>query len=659
MYLDEIFAKVDALNEEVFDADSEGIKDLKDFEERDAKSDDVEIIDDEAETEKDLKKSYVGKVILDCCVCHSKIYRDKDKITVNEDMTLADEGVECPYCYQTDGYKIVGVVADFKPEEEKEVKTETEVEVKEEKLTEDAHEKEFLSRLARGNMFEFPSGDYKYVSYRDGVVFAGDIIGDRISREVEVEYDGDFDKALNDVYDKFVELHPEFMEEKLAEDKKPLKENAKDDKVMDVIGKHFNYGGDFDFYEIIKDVIDRIDNFDDENEIDEAIDDTLIYNDDIMKVYLHYNDAPELPIETIDALRDDVSAIVNELKGEELEEKCENKKEEALGNDVARYQKWVDYDMKRYGKVSEETERLLNKAGFSLVKDQYGEYEVIAKEPIHEDANKNTKTRNDNEKTWEVEEGQYLTMDEMVDNVTRSFARSVMNDEEFDEFCKKQDAKIKEHDEKQKNYGRTHYFPGCYEGHNAKPVKEGLEKVEVKTEDGDKITVKTEEEKVVVEAEKETVKPLSDEEKQEIAIDVAKENEEDVVDIDIDDFDEETFDKLTESYLKRVYNNIKGYKTEACKSKGNVITLEGKITFKSGNEKPTQFMFESVDVNGKGKVRMLGQNCQITPNKKAFTMVGDMKEKKFIAESLNYNYRVPAKKGTQRMYGTVKAGKRG
>ena len=571
MYLDEIFAKVDALNEEVFDADSEGIKDLKDFEERDAKSDEVEIIDDEAETEKDLKKSYVGKVILDCCVCHSKIYRDKDKITVNEDMTLADEGVECPYCYQTDGYKIVGVVADFKPEEEKEVKTETELEVKEEKLTEDKHEKEFISRLARSNIFEFPSGDYKYVGYRDGVVFAGDIIGDRISREVEVEYDGDFDKALNDVYDKLVELHPEFMKEKLAEDKKPLKENAKDDKVMDVIGKHFNYGGDFDFYEIIKDVIDRIDNFDDENEIDEAIDDALIYNDDIMKVYLHYNDAPELPIETIDALRDDVSAIVNELKGEELEEKCENKKEEALGNDVARYQKWVDYDMKRYGKVSEETERLLNKAGFSLVKDQYGEYEVIAKEPIHE----------------------------------------------------------------------------------------GLEKVEVKTEDGDKITVKTEEEKVVVEAEKETVKPLSDEDKQEIAIDVAKENEEDVVDIDIDDFDEETFDKLTESYLKRVYNNIKGYKTEACKSKGNVITLEGKITFKSGNEKPTQFMFESVDVNGKGKVRMLGQNCQITPNKKAFTMVGDMKEKKFIAESLNYNYRVPAKKGTQRMYGTVKAGKRG
>ena len=490
MYLDEIFAKVDALNEEVFDADSEGIKDLKDFEERDAKSDEVEIIDDEAETEKDLKKSYVGKVILDCCVCHSKIYRDRDKITVNEDMTVADEGVECPYCYQTDGYKIVGVVADFKPEEEKEVKTETEVEVKEEKLT---------------------------------------------------------------------------------EDKKPIKENARDDKVMDVIGKHFNYGGDFDFYDVIKDVIDRIGNLNDEDEVQSAIDDALIYNDDIMKVYMHYHDVHELPVETMDAFANDIYAIVDDLKGEELEEKCENKKEEALGNDVARYQKWVDYDMKRYGKVSEETERLLNKAGFSLVKDQYGEYEVIAKEPIHE----------------------------------------------------------------------------------------GLEKVEVKTEDGDKITVKTEEEKVVVEAEKETVKPLTDEDKQEIAIDVAKENEEDVVDIDIDDFDEETFDKLTESYLKRVYNNIKSYKTEACKSKGNTITLEGKITFKSGNEKPTQFMFESVDVSGKGKIRMLGQNCQITPNKKAFTMVGDMKEKKFIAESLNYNYRVPAKKGTQRMYGTVKAGKRG
>lgn len=62
-------------------------------------------------------------------------------------------------------------------------------------------------------------------------------------------------------------------------------------------------------------------------------------------------------------------------------------KEESVGEDVARYQKWVDYDMKRYGEVSEKTKDSIEKAGLSLVKDQYGEYEVIADEKIHESCN--------------------------------------------------------------------------------------------------------------------------------------------------------------------------------------------------------------------------------------------------------------------------------
>ena len=43
--------------------------------------------------------------------------------------------------------------------------------------------------------------------------------------------------------------------------------------------------------------------------------------------------------------------------------------------------------MKRYGEVSEKTKDSLEKAGLSLVKDQYGEYEVIADEKIHESCN--------------------------------------------------------------------------------------------------------------------------------------------------------------------------------------------------------------------------------------------------------------------------------
>ena len=37
---------------------------------------------------------------------------------------------------------------------------------------------------------------------------------------------------------------------------------------------------------------------------------------------------------------------------------------------------WVDYDMKHYGKVSETTQKIIDKEGLQLIKDQYGDYEV-------------------------------------------------------------------------------------------------------------------------------------------------------------------------------------------------------------------------------------------------------------------------------------------
>lgn len=64
-------------------------------------------------------------------------------------------------------------------------------------------------------------------------------------------------------------------------------------------------------------------------------------------------------------------------KGESLEEN--------IGLDIAEYQKWVDYDMKKYGKISDDTNEKIKKAGLKVVKDKYDDYEVIADEPIRED----------------------------------------------------------------------------------------------------------------------------------------------------------------------------------------------------------------------------------------------------------------------------------
>ena len=57
---------------------------------------------------------------------------------------------------------------------------------------------------------------------------------------------------------------------------------------------------------------------------------------------------------------------------------------ESVGQDVSEYQKWVDYDMEKYHKISEKTMDEIKKAGLSVVKDQYGQYEVIADRPVEE-----------------------------------------------------------------------------------------------------------------------------------------------------------------------------------------------------------------------------------------------------------------------------------
>lgn len=51
---------------------------------------------------------------------------------------------------------------------------------------------------------------------------------------------------------------------------------------------------------------------------------------------------------------------------------------ENLGQDIDKFQKWVDYDMKKYGKISDTTNDMITQAGLKIVKDKYGDYEVIA-----------------------------------------------------------------------------------------------------------------------------------------------------------------------------------------------------------------------------------------------------------------------------------------
>ena len=388
-YLTEAFKELSVLKEDTFDLDSDGIKELKDFEDNDDIDTTVDIIDAKADDEEELSDSYVGKVILDCCVCHSKIYEDKEDIHIDEEEGLANVGEECPFCYAVDGFKIIGQVTEFNPEAKEEIKA------------------------------EIKSDD------------------------------------------------------------------------------------------------------DDEKDDDEKDDDEIEKNDEEIKVKVT-NEAV--------SKRDDIDA------------EADDRKERAR--------------------------------------------KILAKMLDRADADRDYRRKKG-----------ITRKDESLEQISIDTGEQIIDVEAHDkddcEECKKD----------------------------------------------------------------EVIEPVNIEAKNEIEAHSDNEDEEDVIDVDFDDVDEKEFDIMGESYLKRAYNNVNGFKTVCVKTNKNHMMIEGVITFASGNKKKTSFMFESKDCDKNGKVRFIGENKEICKGRKAYTLVGNVKDKKLIPESFNYNYKVKDTENgmSKRIYGTVRA----
>lgn len=195
-------------------------------------------------------------------------------------------------------------------------------------------------------------------------------------------------------------------------------------------------------------------------------------------------------------------------------------------------------------------------------------------------------------------------------------------------------------------------------------VDESLEKVDIETEDqkvsmssdaDGKVTVTTEPKEVGVKTD-EVIAPVKDETKDEIISNEKETSDEEDIDVDIDEFDEEDFDTLGEGYLKKVYNNVDSFKTTSGRLSENKMIFEGVISFNSGKKAKTSFIFEACDATKDGRVKFNGKNPQISKNNKAFTLKGHVKDKKFLSESLNYNYmgKDATTNKSHRVYGTIR-----
>lgn len=126
------------LNEDVFEITDAGIEQANDFVKETEVDEFEDIIDPLAQSEEELKDSYLGKAILDCEVCHSKLYKDPEEVIIDEEAQLANIEEACPYCQSNEGFKVIGQVAEYCPhcnhEDEEHTDTEEkEVEIESEK----------------------------------------------------------------------------------------------------------------------------------------------------------------------------------------------------------------------------------------------------------------------------------------------------------------------------------------------------------------------------------------------------------------------------------------------------------------------------------------------------------------------------------------------
>lgn len=559
--LDDVEDVTPCLHEEMFTVDSDGLSELADFEVESEKSEDKKrVIDPEAKNEEELKSSYVGKVIIDCNQCHSKVYKDKEDIVIDGDEVNKEE--ECPYCFATEGFKVVGEVAPY-------TETNVDVEVKDEDtIAEDVQRRAHDAKKTNDKVVE------EFEGSPDASAIIDDLV-DRAKLNYKEQDDPDIDEAVSEAIDDGLIYYDDII--KLADAYGVIDYGELEGKFIDDLSdemrtklEHILAEEDDEIEESVKGRGNKKRGFAEskkprhKGKLTES--DRIRWRDidnipyDIGQMSDKARNALDHAMKMSDKARYHDN---DEKKARRIDRKINSLKDykfvEDLGDDVAKYQRWVDYDMKRYGKISDKTKSYLDRAGLEVVKDDHKDYEVIAKD----------------------------------------------------------------------------------EG-----LKESLEEVEVKT-DTDKIKISSE----TITKDDEMAIPVTDDTRDKIIADGEKEDTDD----DIEEFDEESFDELSESYLKKVYNNVDGYKTSNVSFNKSGLCVEGIISFKSGNKKNTQFIFESRD-NGK---RFVGENKQITRGKKAFTVKGSVKDGKFITESFNYRYSAinPQTGKSENLYETLKRGK--
>lgn len=642
-YLSEAFKQLEILNEDVFDLDKDGLEDLRDFQDED-EEEVIDVIDPEAETEEDLEDSYIGKVILDCSVCHTDIYKDKEDVIIDEETQLANVGEECPYCFSVDGFKVIGEVKPF-VETEFETEDDVDVEVDGEEVEEEEDEEEknesfkrhkkIVESISKRKLKESSLGKGEDGRYTVDQLL--DVIGS-YARMIERDR-----KENNGEYGIVV------LDDILSSAKFVLKQNNYSGRYKNLVeapvyGLEPRYDARKSFYG--KAQVDTGD------------------KGDKNKLYSYGTLVAEI--------KDGKPVVYGTYSATTLRHIKDWLKQNGFRADTSK-QIVADYGVKDEactGKDCARKPRKMKESKVPMMMSKKALKEGWRGTPVkivsHGSWGDPDLVWNNGEEEytfnyWDIEDAMWnMFLEETGHKDSESNDPKV--EEEFNEYVQDNYEGYLEDviwggyfDEGSTNW-HDRYKRESLRNRKSRKIKESIEDIKIDTGDQEITVSAVDKEKV--ESDDEMIAPLSDETKTDIEMNTEEEENGDEVDVDMDEFSEEEFDDLGESYLKKVYENVDSYKTTSVTEKGNKLKVEGLIKFNSGKTKKTSFVFEAKTIDKNGHAKFLGENLQISRGHKSFKLSGTVSNNKFIAESLNYNYRAKNGKSSQRVYGTVKVNKK-
>ena len=652
----EAFQELQGLEEATFSFDKPGMLGLQQFLNADDYADeDVTIVDVDAETELDKKDDYDGDAVLECCVCGGKITCDPKEVVIDQETQRANIEQTCPYCYNIGGFKVIGQIE--APEVETE-ETESTVEAEEEPIAIDT-ENITVEEKEEPNLEEITEakddGDLWYKIYdkleklgKNSLYKRGGnkldnknqlaariaLFGDGSNLVVKAESEADLNR-VKEILDKFIDKKVTYdVEEDNYGTKKiqQYKDKYGDDYKKLDLSKYYPY--------IVTVAIPEKEDLDESFDPEKSI---KIREEDIINFDEETGD-----LETsMDYFPEDVKA------GDKFIVKFVDQEDEYPVEFIFKFK-----EMTKYGTAALEW---------------VDQYENLPAEEPEEEVEDTLEESFDGADIILSDEDIKSVDDNTAEIILTVEASKELKDSDYDGvvnigFEEKEKVLPYEINKEEDEEGCIHMkFVG-----KKNELKESIENIKVET-DSDVINVEPSEDgavkieaqpKETMDVEEATIAPVSDELKAEIEANSEPEAEEEPVEevpsdeeeVEIDDFDEESFNDLGESYLKEVYDNVVDFKTTKGYINGDRIKLEGIIRFTSGKQAKTSFLFESKNISSRGKYKFIGENLQITNRKNAFILSGDIKEGKLLPESLTYNYNAKdANTGKlQRVYGTVK-----